>query len=80
MVVHLLAAVEAGGAGSLYNGLEIKIIGIAENLAKSRLDQNSLPAGLVRRMDSKGGDFLAQGAVPPEWDQAWIGAVKRLLV
>ena len=54
MVVHPLAAVEAGGAGSLYNGLEITIIGIAENPAKSRLDQNSLPAGLVRRMDSKG--------------------------
>lgn len=39
MVIHSLAAVEAGGSGRLNDGLEIAIIGVTENFGKSRQDQ-----------------------------------------
>jgi hypothetical protein len=54
MILDPLPAVETGGAGGFDDGLKIPVIRVAEDLGKSLLDQYSLPAGFVRRMDSKG--------------------------
>jgi len=54
MVVNSLAAVKAGGTCLVDDLLEVPIVAVAQNLGKSRLDQYSLPASLVRRIRSKG--------------------------
>jgi len=61
MILHPLAAVETGGAGGLDDGLEIPVIGVAQDLGE-------IPAGpefIARRIGAadffKGGDFVAHG-------------------
>jgi hypothetical protein len=61
MVVHALAAVEAGGAGGFDDGLEVAIVGVAEHLGEVA----ARPVFVARRVGPadgfKRGDFLAHG-------------------
>ena len=65
MIVHPLAAVKAGGAGGLDDGLEIPVIGLAEDLGKVAVGPEFI-ARRVRPADGfKGCDFFAHGSFHP---------------
>jgi len=54
MILHPLAAIETGRAGGLDDGLKVTVVGLAKHFREVSAGQNSLPAGLIRRIASKG--------------------------
>ena len=58
MIVHALAAVKASGAGSLYDGLKVAVIGVAENFGEVAARPEFVACRVGPADGFKWGDFV----------------------